>query len=248
MNRKVRLVVFAIGALGVAVVFLAAVNAMPGFGGSEHPYRDLAVPAAFMHHTANSVTSLVFDTRGIDTLGEEMILFGSVIAVAALLRPTKGDTKRAPHSEQRQLLEPVRLLGFVLLPLTLVVGLDVVAHGHITPGGGFQGGVVLATGVHLTYLAGSYQALARIRPVESFETVEALGAAAFVLLGIAAIGTSGAFLANFLSTGALRGLLSAGTVPVLNGAVGIAVGAGMVVALASFFDQALVIEADDSSS
>jgi multicomponent Na+:H+ antiporter subunit B len=228
------------------VLFIAAVNGMPTFGGSLHPYRDLAVPAALAHHTANSVTSLVFDSRGIDTLGEEMIFFGSVIAVAALLRPTAGERKRAPRPEPRGVLEATRLLGFMLLPLTLVVGLDVVAHGHITPGGGFQGGVVLATGVHLTYLSGSYGALQRIRPVETFEVFEALGAGSFVLLGVAAIGTSGSFLTNFLSTGSLRGLLSAGTVDVFNGAVGIAVGSGMVVALASFFDQAFVIDEDGS--
>jgi len=244
VTRSVRLVVFAVGAVGVAVMFLAAVNGMPHFGGTVHPYRDVAVPAAFLHNTANSVTSLVFDTRGIDTLGEEMIPFASVIAVAALLRPTEDEEKREPRSSQRNTIEAVRLVGFVFLPLTLVIGLDVIAHGHITPGGGFQGGVILATGVHLTCLSGSYRALDRIRPVDTFEMFEALGAAAFVLLGIGAIGTSGAFLANFLSTGMLRGLLSAGTVPVFNGAVGIAVASGFIVALASFFDQALVIEDD----
>lgn len=61
------------------------------------------------------------------------------------------------------------MLGYVMVPLTLVIGADVVAHENVMPGGGFQGGAVLATGVHLLYLAGSYPALHKLRPVPAFE-------------------------------------------------------------------------------
>jgi multicomponent Na+:H+ antiporter subunit B len=241
MSRRARLVVFTLGAVGMAALFVGALAGMPHFGGHKHPYRDAAVHAALRHHTANAVTSVVFDTRGTDTIGEELIFFTSVIAVTALLRPSAAERRRRPEPEPRTVLEATRLIGYVLLPLTLVLGLDVIAHGHLTPGGGFQGGVILATGLHLTYLSGSFRALQRIRPVEPLEISEAAGAAAFVVLGIVAIATSGSFLTNFLSTGTLRSVLSAGTVPVFNGAVGIAVGSGMVVALASFFEQAFVL-------
>jgi multicomponent Na+:H+ antiporter subunit B len=120
-----------------------------------------------------------------------------------------------------------------------------VAHGGITPGGGFQGGVVLATGLHLTYVSGSFPALERIRPFAVFEQTEVLGAAAFVGLGLAGLAATAAFLANTLPLGHLGALVSGGTVQLLSAAVGVEVASGVIVMLAQFFDQALVIRRQD---
>src|SRR5690348_16324829 len=139
-----------------------------------------------------------------------------------------------------------RLLGYVLLPLTLLVGFDVVAHGHLTPGGGFQGGAVLVTGLHLLYVAGRFRSLEQLRPLSVLETSEAVGAAAFALLGFAGIVAAGAFLANALPLGSFGQLISGGTVPALNVAVGIAIGSGGVVLLAPFFEQVFMIRPDEA--
>jgi multicomponent Na+:H+ antiporter subunit B len=140
-----------------------------------------------------------------------------------------------------------RLFGYLLLPLTLVVGLDVVLHGHVTPGGGFQGGVVLATGLHLLYVAGDHRALQRLRPDPLFEYGEAAGAAGYVVLGLGTLAATGAFLANVLPYGQFGQLLSAGTVPVLDATVGVAVGSGAVVLLSQFLRQiALVTDGGDT--
>jgi multicomponent Na+:H+ antiporter subunit B len=125
--------------------------------------------------------------------------------------------------------------------VALIVGFDVVAHGHLTPGGGFQGGVVLATGIHLLYLAGSYRALERLRPVELFDAGEALGAGLFAVLGLSGILVGAFFLENILPLGSFGSLFSAGTVPVLNALVGIEVACGMVVLLTRFFLEDLVV-------
>jgi multicomponent Na+:H+ antiporter subunit B len=126
--------------------------------------------------------------------------------------------------------------------VTLLVGVDVVVHGHLTPGGGFQGGVVLGTAVHLLYLAGQYPALERVRSVPLYDAGEAVGTAAFVALGLAGTAAGGAFLANVLPFGTFGSLLSAGTVPLLSIAIGIEVGSGVIVLLAAFFEQALRVE------
>jgi multicomponent Na+:H+ antiporter subunit B len=219
---------------------------LPGFGSVAHPYRDAAVAAAVAHGTANVVSAVNFDQRGLDTIGEETILFGSVVAVVALLRPSEEEHVHHPTGG-RGPLEGTRVVGYLMLPLTLVVGADLVVHGHTTPGGAFQGGIVLATGLHLVYVAGRFRSLERLRPLPLFEYTEAAGTAAFAATGLATLATSGAFLANVLPFGTFGQLLSAGLVPLLNVAVGIAVGSGAVVLLAQFLQQLILVSADDLS-
>jgi multicomponent Na+:H+ antiporter subunit B len=107
---------------------------------------------------------------------------------------------------------------------------------------------VLSSGLHLLYVAGSYRALERVRPEPLFEYGDALGAAAFAGLGVAGIATSGSFLANMLPLGQIGQLFSAGTVPVLNVAVGIEVGCGVMVLLARFLEQAIELGGADQPS
>lgn len=115
-------------------------------------------------------------------------------------------------------------------------------HGHLTPGGGFQGGVVLATGLHVPYVTGSFRALDRLRPVPALEIGESLAAAAFAAaLGIAGLITAGSMFANMLPTGIRGQLLSSGTVPLLNIAVGIEVACGVTVLLAQFLAQEITV-------
>jgi multicomponent Na+:H+ antiporter subunit B len=233
--------VLGVGLVGVGFLMVLAFRGMPAFGSADHPYRDLAVPAAVDHRAANVVSSVNFDQRGFDTLGEETILFASVLAVAVLLRP--GENERlGPAEGGPEPLEATRLFGYLLLPLTLVVGLDIVLHGHVTPGGGFQGGMVLATGLHLLYVTGRYRSLEKLRPMPMFELSEAAAVAAFPLLGFAGLAVAGSFLTQVLPAGTFGQLFSSGTVLVLNVAVGLAVASGGVVLLAKFFEQVYLVE------
>jgi multicomponent Na+:H+ antiporter subunit B len=242
VTRRTRTLVFLAGAAGFAVLLAAAFIRMRPFGGGEHLYRTLAVHAAVAHHTANVVSSVNFDQRGLDTLGEETILLASIIGATVLLRPSREESEQRPRPTGRT-LDATRMLGYLLLPVTVIIGLDVVAHGHVTPGGGFQGGVVLATGLHLLYLSGSYPALDQLRPLEIYDLGEALGAGVFAALGLAGIAVAGSFLANIIPTGTFGQLLSGGLVPVLNGAVGVEVACGVVVLLAQFFEQYIILGA-----
>ncbi len=240
MSRTTRQIVFLVAAAGLGVLLVLAFRGLPGFGTTTHPYRDLAVAAALAHRAPNVISSVNFDQRAIDTLGEETILLGSVIGAAALLRPTR-EMRRASPPGGGHVLPATRLVGYFMLPLTLLVGTDVVVHGHLTPGGGFQGGVVLATGLHLQYVTADFEGLRRLRPLSWCEAAEASGATAFAAIGLAGIVVSGAFLANVVPLGHFGDLLSAGTVPLLNIAVGIEVACGVVVLLASYFRQALLL-------
>src|SRR5207248_715645 len=106
---------------------------------------------------------------------------------------------------------------------TVVLGAYVVTHGHLTPGGGFQGGVVLAAAVLIVFLAGEYLVMKFISPHDVLESGEALGAASYALIGLGGLIFAAAFFQNFLPLGSPGNLLSAGTMPLSNIGVGVEV-------------------------
>ena len=237
MSKPVRRLLFLLSAAVLAVAFCRAFLGLPDFGTHRHPYGARAVEAAVDRHTANVVSSLTFDQRAFDTLGEESILFAAVLGAVVLLRRARDERRRRPRAGR--VLPPTRLLGLLLLPITLLAGCYLVAHGQLSPGGGFQGGVLLAAGLHLAYLAADYRVLRRIRPLRLLGLLDAVGAGAFTALGLAGLFAGAAYLANVLPLGGFGRLASGGQVPLLNAAVGIEVGSGVVVLIAQFLDQAV---------
>jgi multicomponent Na+:H+ antiporter subunit B len=235
--------VLAVGLAGVAALLVAGCLGLPGFGGDSHPYGARAVRAALARRTANVISSVNFDQRAFDTLGEESILFGAVLGTVVLLRQTRDERQVEPAPAP---VAPfVRRYARYLLPVALLVGLYVVAHGQLSPGGGFQGGVVAATALHLLYIAVDYRALERIRPMGLYEVGDAAGEGAYLVLGVAGLLAGSSFLANILPFGTFNTLASGGTVPVLNAAIGMEVACAVIVLLARFLDQALEIEEEN---
>ncbi|HEY7044028.1 MAG TPA: MnhB domain-containing protein [Nocardioidaceae bacterium] len=249
-HRPTTMAVFWVGAAGFAALFALAAWGLPSVGDVAHPYAERAVPTAVQHDTANVIGSVTFDQRGLDTLGEEFILLAAAVGTILLLRRLSGEDEESgvEHEfRQRDVFDAVRLAGVALLPVTLLVGAYIVLHGTVSPGGGFQGGVVLATGVHLAYLGGDYHVLERLRPVLVFDVGEAIGAAGYVIVGAVGVVVTGSFLANVLPTGTMGDVNSGGTVFVLNVAVGFEVGSALVLLIARFLDQGLLIRAGGST-
>lgn len=240
MSRSVRTWLFLGAAVVIAVGFALACTGLPRFGTAVHPYGSRVVAAALHQRTANAVASVNFDLRAFDTLGEESILFAAVLGTVVLLRPARDERPGRPRPGH--VLPATRLLGVVLLPVTLLLGVYVVAHGQLSPGGGFQGGVILATGLHLAYVAADYRVLKRVRPLAVLDVADAVGAGAFAGLGLAGLIAGVAYLQNVLPLGTFGRLTSGGLVPVINATVGLEVGSGVVVLLAHFIDQAVEIE------
>ncbi|MFF4056253.1 MnhB domain-containing protein [Streptomyces sp. NPDC001668] len=241
MSRRARLWLLAVGGAGLAALFVAAALDLPAFGGDHHPYGDRAVHASLARRTANTIASVNFDQRAFDTLGEMTILFAAVIGCLILLRQTREEHR--DHAAAEKVARPVRRYALLVLPVALLTGLYVIAHGQLSPGGGFQGGVVAATSLHLLYLGADYRALERVRPVALYETGDAIATSAYVVTGLAGLIGGTAFLANtVLPYGTFNTLSSAGTVPLLNAAVGMEVACAVVVLLARFLDQTVEIE------
>ncbi|MER6282815.1 hydrogen gas-evolving membrane-bound hydrogenase subunit E [Streptomyces sviceus] len=241
MSPRARLWLVAVGGAGLAALFVAAALDLPAFGGDRHPYGDRAVHASLARRTANVIASVNFDQRAFDTLGEMTILFAAVIGCVILLRRTPDEHRGRPAPQK--VARPVRRYALLVLPVALLTGLYVIAHGQLSPGGGFQGGVVAATSLHLLYLGADYRALERVRPVALYETGDAIATSAYVVTGLAGLIGGSAFLANtVLPYGTFNTLSSGGTVPLLNAAVGMEVACAVVVLLARFLDQTVEIE------
>lgn len=127
----------------------------------------------------------------------------------------------------------------VLYPFILVFGAYVIIHGHLTPGGGFQGGVATVGAVALVYLAMGLKALKRFVSISSLTIADSLGALMFVLWAFLGLLYTGYFFGDFVGglwgDGNLRSLLSSGVIALMNISVGLKVlgGAGeLVVGLA----------------
>ncbi|WP_317446727.1 MnhB domain-containing protein [Streptomyces collinus] len=246
MSRRLRLWVLAVGGAGIAALLVAACLDLPVFGGRHHPYGDRAVRASLSRHIANTIAAVNFDQRAYDTLGEISILFAAVLGCVVLLRQTRDEHRDRP--EPAEVVRPVRRYALLVLPVALVTGVYIIAHGQLSPGGGFQGGVVAATALHLLYLGADYGALERVRPLGAYTAVDALCVSGYLVTGLAGLLAGTAFLANtLLPYGTFNTLSSGGTVPVLNAAVGMEVASAVVVLLASFLDQAVEIEEDKGS-
>jgi multicomponent Na+:H+ antiporter subunit B len=235
----------------VAVPVLAAVGAfliwglvgMPDFGEYRGPYgyvlNRIAVP---QRHTTNVVAAVVFDYRGFDTMGEEFILFAAVTGVVLLLR-SRGETEQDERSEPEEAVEdPVtsdvlRVVGIVMVGVALLIGIWLIAFGFVTPGGGFQGGVLIAGAVLLVYVATSYRAWRRVARERVLDPLEGAGVGGYVILGLAALIAGTPFLHNMLGPGESGTLLSGGTLPFLNLATAIEVAAANVLLCAEFLEQ-----------
>lgn len=245
MSHPLRYSLFAIGAMGFATIFTLAILQMPRPHVSPYgqAVNELSIP---QRHVTDAVTNVNFDVRGFDTLGEEFILFVSVMGAIVLMR----ETHEKEHAGRIDALIPervveapavVRIFARLLVGPMVVFGIYIVSHGQLTPGGGFQGGVVLATAPLLVYLAEDYDAFKRLISNSLIEIAEALGGAGYALVGVMGWLAGKQFLQNVLPLGPSNpsSLLSGGTIPLINLAVGIEVAAGFSLLLEAFLQHAV---------
>lgn len=221
-------------------VLVTAVMALGIFVGVDLSTSSMDLQA--LNHTSvtvadtgaiNAVSAILFDYRALDTLGEATVILMTA-AVVAFLTPRAKATMLAVR------LSSIVLYGVVLLlPFITILGIAVMAHGHVSPGGGFTGGVIVATSTvfyAVVYSAGGQQSYV-IAPGTN-KIIENTAMAAFLGVGLTGLGLGGSFLAN-ASTGIPLGdpgsLLSAGTIPLLNLISGVKVGVGLGIIVMSLF-------------
>lgn len=199
----------------------------------------------------NAVTAIVFDFRGYDTLGESFVLFTAVAGSAVILRNYK---KNSNHSKENGLkkskkgkssLEIIKEIdkkradvierdsiitstANIVLPTSLTLGAYVILHGHLSPGGGFQGGVLIAGAVAIVFLAYGMGRVYKAFNAERIKVYESVGALGFLLLGTLGVIYGYNFFKNVIYNQGKPGMLySSGTIFWMNFAVGYKVLAGI---------------------
>ncbi|MBU4485914.1 MAG: Na(+)/H(+) antiporter subunit B [Candidatus Delongbacteria bacterium] len=170
--------------------------------------------------TANLVTSIVVTYRGLDTLGEVSVLFIAATGVAVLLRRRK-DEEILIQKVKRQSSEILQTGTDLLVPIIIMFGVYIFINGHLSPGGGFQGGAVIASAVLLSFLSDiNYKINHTV-----FGLIESLSGVFYVLIGVLGIFLAGGFLDNrILPLGEYGTILSAGAIPLIYTLIGLKVG------------------------
>jgi len=172
----------------------------------------------------NLVTAVLFDYRGFDTLGEATVIFAAVSGVVlAFYKETLVLSRRGMSSLAKESMN-------ILTPFIVLLGLYVIFHGHISPGGGFQGGVILASWAILSCLIYGVEVEEKVVSAFSKRIAESSGVLLFVAVAAVGLVMGQEFLSNLTAgfgAGNPGDVFSAGAIPYLNVAIGIKVGAGL---------------------
>jgi multicomponent Na+:H+ antiporter subunit B len=240
-----------VGGPCLAALIVIGALGLPPFGTYLGPYGDiLNAVTPDERQIQNVVTGINFDYRGLDTLGEEYILFAAVAAAALLLRrsavdedeqeqqgPQHPNQQTEPLRDRNHPGEAVHLWGLGVIASTLLFGVYMVFHAVTSPGGGFQGGCVLASAWVVVFLTGDRRLLERVTSQPIVQLTEAVGAGIYAATGIGMLALGGVFLQNLIPLGTLGSPLAGGMIQIINAGVGLEVTSGFVLILLEFLRQ-----------
>ena len=206
-----------LGAAAFPALFTGLVLGMaelPEFGDPASPASTHVSPrfiedAAAETGAANMVTAVLADYRGYDTLGETAVIFAAGLGCLVILAAAGG----RPNPPAAGMSHPFGSVILdtatrILVPVVLLFAVYVLIHGHISPGGGFQGGVLFGSGLIMMRLVWgpAHEGGARQSDVPAFgpSLRSSLILACAGILGYAGIGLAAmAFGGEFLNYGTL---------------------------------------------
>jgi multicomponent Na+:H+ antiporter subunit B len=251
MSPKIRLLVFLAAVLCVLPAVARLAGQMPAFGAHALPYGDMIDAAApGERHVTNMVSAINFDYRGFDTLGEEFMLLCAVTGTVVLLRGSRGEALEArPGIVKGRAIAPrseaVALISRLAAPVIVLFGVYVALHAMTTPGGGFQGGVIIATGMLMAFFGDGYPGWRRVSNSKVLDAFEGGGAALYALCGFASMLLGLPFLTNFLPLGTLKDVFSGGLMLVENAGVGLAVTGSFLLLFLEFLEETRTKKPED---
>ncbi len=168
---------------------------------------------------SNAVTTVVVYFRGFDTLGEIAVLFIASLGIGLML----GENSHCEIKAESNFM--LKSASKLLFPIITLYGIYVMVYGHLSPGGGFQGGVIIASGVLLLLVSHKDFEV----PHSVIVLLETFAGVAYVLIGLIGLFTLDVFLGNFLphDVSQMGMLMSGGIIPIIYIIVGIKVGSEM---------------------
>lgn len=121
----------------------------------------------------------------------------------------------------------VKTITKFVVPLIILFGVYMILHGHLTPGGGFPGGIIIASAFILLVLAFGKEVSFRKLKLSTASVLESTGALIFLSLAVIGMIIGGWFFVNFLPKGYPVKIISAGFIPLANIGIGLKVGGGI---------------------
>ena len=180
---------------------------LPDFGDPASPASTHVSPryiedAARETGAVNMVTAVLADYRGYDTLGETAVIFAAGLGCLVILAGARAE-RPAPGMSHRFGSVILDAAARILVPAVLLFAVYVLVHGHISPGGGFQGGVLFGSGLVMMRLIwgpphpsrGDDPGVPAFGPsLNGFLILACAGILVYVGIGLAAMVFGGAFL------------------------------------------------------
>ena len=172
----------------------------------------------------NTVAGMILDYRAFDTLGESFVLFTAMCAVTILLNRS---------GKRRWLLQPdvvdyasdpiVAPMSKFLIPVILVFGIYILLNGHLSPGGGFSGGAIMASALIIYGLVWGGERASRAIPAKVLKIIVLCALGFYACSKTYSFFTGANHLHSIISPGVPGRILSAGLILPLNVAVGFVV-------------------------
>ena len=176
-------------------LLLSAVGDFPDWGDPNSPANSYRLSQHFVtetfHETAvpNMVTAVLADYRGYDTMFETVVIFTAGIAIISILRRFTNDDADSV-SEQAYEKRPDLIVDTtcrLMIPIIQLFALYVIAHGHHSPGGGFQGGVIFGASFILIALSRDLQAAHKWVPEQRVLNLAGIGILIYAGFGLASM-------------------------------------------------------------
>jgi len=236
----------ALSALLLGVVLAEGMIDMPAAGQWITSYGLLLSELSLTERNAmNSVAGVLFDLRALDTLGEILVMYTAAAGLHIVLLKLSIETVRDEPIHTlpgRAILaesETIRTLCYAVATPLALYGVYSCVRGHLTVGGGFQGGVIVAAVLFMLYFAGQYRIQKLLAGDETLDVGEVLGMGGVVLIAMLGLVLGGSLFYNILPAGSPGELLSAGLIPLLSILVGLEAAAAVTMIISHLQRQPL---------
>jgi multicomponent Na+:H+ antiporter subunit B len=165
------------------------VNSAPNQAGTSRHYIEQAYNES---HVPNLVTAVLADYRGYDTMFETVVIFTAGISIIAILRGLGPQTHRPDRPAPEDKI--IRMTCRMLVPVIQLFALYVLMHGHYSPGGGFQGGVIFGTSFILLAISGDLDVAMKRLSSRGFILIATIGVLIYAGHGVVSVLLGGQFL------------------------------------------------------
>ena len=231
VHRSLRLYNVLAGLLCVvlAVLMLLTAADLPPYGSDTAPTVNEVARRYVEQGTeetgaVNTVAGMILDYRAFDTLGESFVLFTAMCAVTILLnRSGKKRWLRQPDVVDYASDPIVAPMCRFLIPVILVFGIYILLNGHLSPGGGFSGGAIMASALIIYGLVWGGERASKAIPAKVLKIIVLCALGFYACSKTYSFFTGANHLHSIISPGVPGRILSAGLILPLNVAVGFVV-------------------------